>query len=250
MADDVLPVNWPIGPDYDDWVGADGAGADDVGAWVAFKLKSGAFHIDTLEAVGRVGGFSRLAGIEMALDSSLAALCGAFDASVAGIFRAAEFYFLQGERSKLPWKTIAPHNYNWARCKDPVLKHLLAEPLSYDIAGMSADIDLALRQQDDQPLGWLTSLQRLRNRAVHQQSLARHIDADVGGQASTASWTLTVGTHVNNRGVVIDPGRSEPPVTYLRTVHAQLGELTARMVGLVRHIYPHGVPIPRQSRAT
>ena len=245
MTDQVLLVQWPIGPDYDDWVGEGGAGADDVGAWVAFKLKSATFHIDTLEAVGETGGFSRLAGIEMALDSSLAALCGAFDASVAGIIRSAERYFAQGGQSNMPWRPIPAHKYTWAQCKAPVLEYLLDGSLNYDISGMIDDVDLALEKRDMHPLGWLTELQRLRNRTVHQQSLARHIDAQVGGTANTVAYTLTVGRHVDGNGEVVNPGRPEHPVTYLRDVHVRLTDLTEKTVGLVRHICPHGVPVHR-----
>lgn len=245
MADHVLLVQWPIGPDYDDWVGAGGAGADDVAAWVAFKLKSATFHLDTLEAVGEAGGFSRLAGIEMALDSSLASLCGAFDASVAGIIRSAERYFAQGGQSNIPWTPIPAHKYNWARCKAPVLECLLGESFNYDISSMMDDVDLALEKRDTHPLGWLTELQRLRNRTVHQQSLARHMEAQVGGTTSTVACTLTVGRHVDGAGEVVDPGRSAHPVTYLRDVHVRLSDLTEKMVSLVRHICPHGVPVHR-----
>ena len=90
-----LRVDWPIGPEVDEWVGASGARG-----WVAFKLKSGGFHIDTLEAVGEARGFSRLVGVEMSLDAALAALCGAFDASVGGLIEASQQYFAGNDRLK------------------------------------------------------------------------------------------------------------------------------------------------------
>jgi hypothetical protein len=245
MADDVLLVQWPVGPDYDDWVGAGGAGADDAGAWVAFKLKSATFHIDTLEAVGEAAGFARLVGIEMALDCSLASLCGAFDASVAGIIRAAELYFAQAGTSNIPWPPIPVHRYSWRNCRRAVLECLLDEGLDYDILSMIEEVDLALENRDTHPLGWLIELQRLRNCTVHQQSLSRHIDVQVGGTASSVVYELTIGERVDGTGAVIRPGRPEHPVSYLRGVHARVHDLTEKMVGLVRHICPNGVPIAR-----
>src|SRR4051794_21091488 len=121
-----LTIDWPIGPDYSDWVGADG-----VAAWVSYKLKSASFHIETLSRVGQAHGYARLVGVEMALDAALAALCSAFDASAGGIIYAAERYFTRGiPGTPPPWKAMQPFEYNWSNCLKRVVPPLREEQLS------------------------------------------------------------------------------------------------------------------------
>ena len=237
-----LDMSWPIGPDYSDWAGAHG-----VRGWVMSKLKSAAFHIDTLERIGQEHGYSRLVGVEMALDAALAALCGAFDASVGGIIHAGERYFTRGDhRVATPWKRIEPHNYNWERCRENVIPNLASEGFEYDIAGMVEEVNAAL-DTDESRFGWLTELQRLRNQTIHQNSLARHINVGLGKGHDRSDWELSVGARMV-RGIAV-AGRAEHPANYLTGAHERLSKLTARMVGLADHINPHDVPIegPTQS---
>jgi hypothetical protein len=208
MDSAMLRVDWPIGPEVDEWVGASGPRG-----WVAFKLKSGGFHIDTLEAVGEAGGFSRLVGVEMSLDAALAALCGAFDASVSGLIQASQQYFARKDQgNSLPWKRIEPHDQNWSLFKKRISGPLQAEVLEYDVAGTVDAIDAALNTEGT-PLGWLEELRRLRNRAVHEQSLPRHIHAQVGAVNRT-DWALSVVSPATKAGQDATY-RVEHPARYL-----------------------------------
>lgn len=233
MDSATLRVDWPIGPEVDEWVGASGARG-----WVAFKLKSGGFHIDTLEAVGEARGFSRLVGVEMSLDAALAALCGAFDASVSGLIQASQQYFAGTDQgNSLPWKRIEPHDQSWTLFRKLIWGHLQAEVSEYDVAGVVDAVDAALDTKGA-ALGWLEELRRLRNRAVHEQSLPRHIHVQVGVVDRT-DWALSVVSPSTKDGQATTY-RVEHPARYLRAAQRNLTELTARILGLADHLCPEG----------
>lgn len=245
MANHTLAIAWPLGPTYNEWVKSDG-----IRAWVQYKLKSAAFHIETLHRVGEAHGYSRLVGVEMALDAALASLCGAFDASTGGIIHAAQRYFGQGkELNGLPWEPVQPFEYSWNKCLARVVPHLRKEDLAWHLDSVVTDVATALSKADDQPLGWLTELQRLRNHTIHQESLARHIDVGIGRGHDRTEWSLTVGARTHKDGTRED-GRAERPVAYLWRAHEHLTQLTNRMVDLADHINPHDVPIARPSQSS
>lgn len=242
MDSAILRLDWPIGPEVDEWVGASGPRG-----WVAFKLKSGGFHIDTLEAVGEARGFSRLVGVEMSLDAALAALCGAFDASVSGLIQAAQQYFFRNDQgNSLPWKRIEPHDQNWGMFKERVWRHLQAEVLEYDAEGMVDAVDAALNTKGA-ALGWLEELRRLRNRAVHEQSLPRHIHAQVGAVNRT-DWALSVVSPATKAGQDATY-RVEHPVRYLREAQRKLTALTDDILGLADHLCPEGSPLEQTAQS-
>src|SRR5674476_910114 len=111
-----VATKWPAGPTYAEWVGAEGSGA-----WVLYKLRSSSWYIDRLDEVGKLLGFGRHVGVEMALDGALGSLCGAFDAAVGGIIGAVEQYLEAGpEAEELSLVRIDAHQYSWDRCKKPV----------------------------------------------------------------------------------------------------------------------------------
>ena len=227
---------WPTGPDYTDWVGGDDGTER---PWILFKLKAAKWYTDTLEVIGMEEGFRRLVGVEMALDGSLAAMCGAFDASVAGLTVAAEAYRDQPyiNLHQLPPEDKTPeHLYKWKDCRTLLRK--MQPPLqNIDVSRMCGRIDAAL-VEDSKALGWLKEVQRLRNRTIHHTTLPRHIDTGTG---VATSWSLTVGA----RGDTGDPGRPENPVTYLRHVHSQLEALTDTMMQVIDHMTPGGIPTSR-----
>lgn len=228
---------WPIGPDYTEWVGGDDGTAR---PWVRYKLRSADWYIQTLESVGAEVGFSRQVGVEMALDGALAALCGAFDAAVAGLIRAAEAYRDQPYKDlqqQPPDDAIPEHRYEWPKCRKLVLS-LNLSPQLLDVCAVLDKVDLALAREPN-PFGWLTEVQRLRNTTVHRNTLPRHI---VAGTVTT-SWSLTVGT----REDIPDSGRGEHPVTYLHEVRAKVETLTEAMLQVIDHLTPHGIPTSTMS---
>jgi hypothetical protein len=214
---------------------------------VAFKLKSGGFHINTLEAVGEARGFSRLVGVEMSLDAALAALCGAFDASVSGLIQASQQYFAGNDQgSSLPWERIEPQDHSWWLFRKRISGYLQAEVPEYDVAGMVDAVDAALDTKGA-ALGWLAELRRLRNRAVHEQSLPRHIHVQIG-VADRTDWALSVVSPSTEAGQA-PIYRVEHPARYLRAAQGNLTELTARILGLADHLCPEGSSLeqPNQS---
>ena len=236
-----VATEWPVGPAYTEWVGANG-----VGAWVAYKLGAAEWFIDQLERVGDLVGYYRYVGVEMALDGALAALCGGFDAAVGGLIGAVDKYFDSAPDGSpdVARESIPPHRYSWRRCRER-LELLRTEDLNLDVEPLIQEIEQALEAPDDGPLGWLVECQRLRNAAIHQDTLARHIEVashnvvgaveQIGAsQGGNATWSITV------------QGRGEHPVEYLRGVERQLEALTKRMVAVIDWLCPSGVPTVRR----
>lgn len=224
-----LSVNWPVGPEIP---------PDAPRTWVAYKLDSAAWYIDRLGEVATTVGFARYFGIEMALDGALAALCGSFDASVGSLSEAVEKYFAQPFTSedalRLPAISGARRS-NWMTCKEKRLGPIFFET-GWDFSPLVETVDIAMQRQQ-RPLGWLAELQDLRNRAVHQDTLSRHIDAT---PHDGVVWSISVG----------DPSRAEQPVGYLRDCHRQLEGLTSLILDLVERICPHGIPTRRRDGVT
>jgi hypothetical protein len=142
--------------------------------WVEYKLHTAAWYLDTLdELYGRTGDFTRLIGEEMALDGYLTAGCAAFDAAVGGLCVAIEMNRELSTEQRTP-----PHLWTWGKakqltCHEPVI-----------ILGCQSDVDAALAGAGtDAPTGWLAQFQRLRNRAIHQDTLTRAFYQDMGGTA-------------------------------------------------------------------
>jgi hypothetical protein len=222
-----VTIQWPVGPTYTEWVASEGSRA-----WVMYKLRSADWFIDTLETVGADVGYARYVGVEMALDGSLAALCGAFDAAVGGLIRATEMYADQRAKDggMDPPPNLEPRRYKWSACKKKV-SALRSDVTTVDVGALVFDIDCALTREPE-PLGWLTEVQRRRNAAIHEDTLPRHIDVVAGGNAQ-ADWRISV------------EGRGEHPVEYLRGVRRQLTALTEAMITVADHLCPNGVPTSR-----
>lgn len=224
-----LSTDWPVGPEIP---------PDSPRSWVAFKLDSATWYIGRLEEVATLMGFARFFGIEMALDGALATLCGSFDAAVGSLNDAVEKYFAQprpGEAAS-PLSTInGARRSNWTTCKEKRLGPFLSET-GWDISPLVQTVDVAIQRQQTPP-GWLAELQELRNRAVHQDTLSRHIDATMHDETV---WSISVG----------DPGRPEQPVVYLRDCHRHLKDLTDLILELVERICPNGIPTRRGDSVT
>lgn len=215
---------------------------------MAFKLKSANFYIDILETIGKEDGFSRLAGIEMALDRALAALRGAFDASVAGVTRSTVDHFRQGQRgAPLPWTEVPEHLYKWRHCTE-VIRYLQPQVARVWRRGSHERGGWRTSCEGRRSLGWLVELQDLRNRTVHQQSIARHIGA-LAGSSEPADWALIVGGRTNKDGSK-HPERPEGPVHYLRAARQRVTNLTAQLVDLAEYVCPNGIPRARPTEGT
>ena len=229
-----LPIEWPAGPRIEAWAPVDRT-ADQ---WCAFKLAAAAFHLNTLRRLDDVlPNLDRYAGVELALDATLAALRGAFDAATAAVIEAAE------ESSQALPRTPA-HEFTPRMCTD----HLRA-------AGMTAvaeDIEAALRGQPS--LGWLQVLSRIRNSAAHQRSPGR---AHFGSATLVSRSVLTVShavtrsdgsleNHPGERSASPEPDQPAPapapthlllpgggdaePIAYLTDSLDRVAALTSRML--------------------
>ncbi|WP_299954401.1 hypothetical protein [uncultured Modestobacter sp.] len=221
MPDEVVNATpWPDGPRYMEWVGATGWRG-----WVLFKLRSADWYVDRLEEVGQRLGFDRYIGVEMALDGALAAISAAFDATVGAVIEAAEEFEDQAARDRgeaIP-KRIEQHKYNWRHARG---KLALATEIGVDTSKIVEAVNSAL---EEDPIGWLTRVRRLRNATIHNNTLARHIDVNVGQPTAQTVWGISVG----NRG--------EDPVEYLRTARQAVELLVLPMLDACDHFAPLGM---------
>ena len=199
-------VRWPAGPHYFDLTGSEGAVA-----WVRYRVWSADWHTRTLrELGGPQGSFDREVGIEMALDGALNSLSGAFDAGVALLIRAVENAREVGADDRLP-----VFRYRWDRCRD-MLKQ--ADVANDNVWHLILDIDTAIDGETlPKPSGWLAQLRRLRNRAAHQDSVARHHEA-----GSVTGLSIQ--------------GQGTDAFTYLAGMCDQVHELTEQMIQVAIHI--------------
>ncbi|WP_432882544.1 hypothetical protein ACQPYH_39760 [Kribbella sp. CA-245084] len=228
MSDDeerTLPIEWPTAHRYANLVGGEG-----LGAWIRYKVWSADWYIDTLDRVGAQLGedYDRYIGVEMALDGALAALCGAFDAAVGGIISEAEEFLNVS-------KATPVHRYSWDTCR-PLLKKLPETCLPPPRA-LIETVDSALEgKSSPEPIGWLAVLQRLRNRAIHQNSLRRHIYGSTTGRGlGTKITVLDAATH---------------PVSYLRDAADNMYALVNDMISVVQCIdgdIGFGQPVERST---
>ncbi|SEI96407.1 hypothetical protein SAMN04487917_103148 [Arthrobacter sp. yr096] len=208
---------WPLGPHYGEL--ADGAGPR---AWVNYKLHSADWYIETLEAAIAKVGFDRHVGIEMALDGALTSLCAGYDASSAALIGVAERY-LQVEEPTPLWEY-----------KPSLLIQLLGrlsqQGLTGDLIGTRSRIKAALVRKETSK-GWLTMLQDLRNRPMHNDTLPRHFDAVVGSPTASA---LNVG------------GTPTEPVSYLREAYRDVSNLSGELLDIVDKLAPNGMITQRE----
>lgn len=188
-------------------------------AWARFKLQAAAWYVELLDELGSRYGFARLVGIEMAMDGALSALSSAFDAAVAGLIVASEERLeVRAKDFSEPAPTrTAPHRYDWSVARKYLCNPTVPGNRPSVVALSKAvvtDVDAALASDGQSGVGWLEELRRLRNRTTHQDTLARHIAVNVGGEiAQRTDWQLTVA------------GIGHDPVTYLREVHGRLERL-------------------------
>jgi hypothetical protein len=223
------PTRWPEGPLYPEWVGA-----ERWRGWVLYKLKSADWYIDRLAEVGGRLGFGRFVGVEMALDGALAALCGAFDASVGAVIQAVEEFQKQAARDgRGPQIDPVPeHRYSWrtiGRYPGAREKLGVAAEVGSDTTDLVRAVDEALIEKPDE-LGWLKTLQRLRNAAIHNNTLARHIDVGVEDEPI---WSITVN------------GQPQHPVRYLRATREAVELHVTPMLDVCDHVARHGIPTSR-----
>lgn len=225
MSDVDVPLQssrtWPVGPWVSTWVEGEGTPA-----WVRYKVRSAHWFIDTLEDIGaQVPGFDRYVGVEMALDGALTALCGAFDAAVG--------LLIQSSESWLDVKPQPTQRYTWHNKKKAcsrarlieVSKH--ADELGPRIADLVDVVDAARKGYDAaEPVGWLAKLQRLRNRAVHQNTLSRLHLRNVGSPQPPVACLLTID---GEKG-------GQHPVIYLRLAAENMAKLTEQMIDVGRAI--------------
>jgi len=187
-----LPVIWPVAPDY-----MAARGPNPKTAWVTYKLGSAAWYIDALKQLGQVTDYTRLVGIEMALDGAVAALCAAFDAAHRALVTAV----YQRVGQALPPPPQFPNAQVYGRI-------LMNE--GGDIAQIHQDVLAATtRDGNGTALGWLVILKDLRNRMIHQDSLSRFIEVNVG-----APDTTTTGLSLPGAQAAVHP------VTYLQGAYS------------------------------
>lgn len=223
MAEKSVSIDWPVA-DYVHWIKNPGQFE-----WTAFKLRSAEFYIDTLAVIGERHGFDRLAGVEMALDAGLAALSGAFDASIAELIESIELHCSQGG-AVLPWLPVPQHEYGWNACNTTILPHFTGHAvIGNQIKSLRARLKPALRRRPDK--GWLTELRDLRNRSTHHTTLSRHYAARVGG--------TNPGTDCR---IILSDGSAVHPVDYLRGAREHLLDLTAQVEGLSNYFRRYGTP--------
>ena len=228
MSEQTLRIEWPVGPTYDEWVGEPQGTPQ---AWTRYKLRSAAWFIDVLDQVGSQRGFERLVGVEMALDGAISGLSSAFDAAVAGLIVACEERLDRHAQANGidPPKTEDPWHYGW-KILAPLLVDARVTGRNSSTATTCAvlrhDIDVAVAATA--PAGWLGTFRKLRNRATHQDTLARHIDVHVGTEQRT-TWQLSV------------DGQGVDPVVYLRTTRTRVEQLTGDMLRVASLLAPNGM---------
>lgn len=196
-------VRWPAGPHYFDLTESDGGVA-----WVRYRIWSADWHTRTLKELGGPhGSFDREVGIEMALDGALNNLSSAFDAGVALLVRAVENARDVDVDDRLP-----VFRYTWERCRDMLRK---ADIANDEVWRLILDVDSAIDGETlPEPNGWLAQLRRLRSRAAHQESLARHYAAD--GASNVTGLSIR--------------GQSTDAFTYLAALCDQVHALTEQMI--------------------
>jgi hypothetical protein len=196
-------VRWPAGPHYFDLTGSEGGVA-----WVRYRIWSADWHTRTLKELGGPhGSFDREVGIEMALDGALNSLSSAFDAGVALLIQAVENSRDVDVDDRLP-----VFRYSWERCRDMLKQADIANDAVWRLI---LDVDNAIDGEAlPEPIGWLAQPRRLRNRAAHQDSLARHHGARGAGN----------GTGLSIRGQRTDA------FTYLAGMCDQVHELTEQII--------------------
>lgn len=212
-------VSWPAGPHYFDLTGSEGAVA-----WVRYRVWAADWYTRTLESVaGPDGNFDRLVGVEMALEGVLNSLSSAFDAGTALVINGAETALDLDEPDRLP-----VHQYSWAKACALLRKPGVgADPggASHDaVSRVIRDVEKALAgERDSVPTGWLAELRRFRNHVAHQDTLARHHDADGSSRVSGFG------------------SRKADTFTYLASACDQVHDLTEQMVSLAIHLGAHEV---------
>ena len=149
---------------------AGGSGVGAARARVAFKLDSAVWYIERLEEIGDEFGFDRLFGVEMALDGALTALCGAVDAAERALLRAVA----QGDGWRPVSRDGRPPRRDLTRCDGLV---------------GSAGRELEASHKEG---AWLRTLRDLRNRAVHESTLARHVSVFISAEGQLTTVGLSV----------------------------------------------------------
>lgn len=188
-------LKWPVGPHYLRWV--DGKG---VHAWARYKVKSADWYLGALQITARAAGdLDRYAGVELALDGVLGALCAAVDAAGCALLDAVA-HASGGPATE--WSHLGASEWDGA----------------LDIArgaGLSLECERAVLEAVEgtgsrNPEGWLAQLRMLRDRAVRHNVLVRRFS--VGGEPP--------GRFVDVPG--LGPRR---PVEYLKSTRNRVGEL-------------------------
>lgn len=154
----------------------------------------------------------------MALDGALNSLSGAFDAGVALLIGAVENARDVDVEERLP-----VFRYKWERCRDMLKQGDVAND---DVWRLILDVDNAIAGENlPVPEGWLAQLRRLRNRAAHQESLARHHERDAVGS----------GTGLSIRG------QSTDAFSFLAGLCDQVHDLTEQMIRVAISVGAHEV---------
>jgi len=206
-----IKVKWPVGPHYSRWVKSKGNHS-----WVYYKLKTANWFLKTLrKTVRRAGKVDRYAGVEMAMDGVLNALCAAFDAAVSLLARALETANGMPELSRTPTESLG-----W----DHAATLAAAAGVRLDSA---ADVAAALAGSGaPEPTGWLAQLQRLRDLSARENRLVPH-------------WNLG-----DDPGQFVDvPGLGlQEPLPYLGAARDQMEALVTRVLTDVDAISTSGRP--------
>lgn len=209
-----IAVKWPLGPRYD----SGRSNESDTSNWVAFKLNSANWYIDRLrevpDAIGAAS-FDSLVGVEMALDGALSSLSSAADCAMGAVIRIF--------RMRLGLKVLEDRKNTWAICQQSLENFTKAnsDPPVQDVLESLRD---ALRVDGDDPIGFLAILQRLRNRTVHQNSLARNRHIGLGDSRSDVLFQLAIPGP--------DGGHTEDPVLYLGRAHAEVRTLCESLISI------------------
>ena len=216
-------MRWPVGP-------AVRAGADHEGprAWVQYKLASASWYLDTLERLGQDFDFARLLGVEMALDGALAALCGAVDAAQRPVLAAV------WARDGRPPKGTG----SFPRLKE-FTPSLDERPEPLGSVGRALTAAELWEGNPRAPAGWLAKLRFLRNRATHEDTLARFVHVKVGAEECTATGLSVPGE-----------AASVEPVAYLRDAEHRVRELSEQLLRVLAELDPPPSQVPDRRSAT
>ena len=151
-------IAWPTGPGYSKKIRV-----KKIKAWARFKLASADWYLSTLRTMHETGEFSRVLGLEMAIDGIIQSLCGVFEASVFALTIAVE------RAAKIPEDRRTPvHLASWS--------NLAAEAkyLDIDLASSLSVSDALIGEHSVTPQGWLAQLIVLRQRSTRQDLLVDH----------------------------------------------------------------------------